>query len=86
MQRKKLVFWDYKWDPIAKKSAPAHLKGTSLVQFISTSSIVIHTLDDLQKVYIDIFSCKQLDRAVATQIVLHHFGGEIANSHYIERI
>lgn len=86
MDREKLVFWDYNWHPRAKAKAPPHLKGTSLVQFISTSSIVIHTLDDMRRVYLDLFTCKPFDKKRAEATVLGWFGGEVVNSHFMERL
>lgn len=50
------------WDDIGvleeyRQTLP-HTKGTSAVCFILTSSIVVHTLDLLGAVYINVFSCK----------------------------
>lgn len=61
MKREDLHFWDYEDDPEGYKRAPIHLKGTSAVQFIQTSNITIHTLDDLRCVYLNVFSCKTFD-------------------------
>jgi S-adenosylmethionine/arginine decarboxylase-like enzyme len=61
MQREDLHFWDYEGCPEEKANAPVHLVGTSAVQFITTSDIVIHTVDMLQECYINIFSCKDFD-------------------------
>lgn len=55
----RLHWWDYD-DPIEKAAAPAHLKGTSAVQFIETSDLIIHLLDDLGQVFINLFSCGAL--------------------------
>lgn len=83
----KLVFWDYRYSPFAKRSAPPHLKGTSLVQFIETSTITIHTLDDLRAVYIDLFSCKDFNAAVVITFARAWFGGQwVVNSSITERI
>lgn len=51
-----LHFWDYD-TPEKKAAAPPHLKGTSAVQFLSTSNITIHCLDDLGLVCINFFTC-----------------------------
>lgn len=61
MQREDLHFWDYEDCPEEKEAAPDHLKGTSAVQFITTSDIVIHTLDNVGECYINIFTCKPFD-------------------------
>ena len=58
MEREKLVWWDYKGLPKEYAIAPPHLKGISAVQFIKTSNITVHTLDELKRIYINIFSCK----------------------------
>lgn len=86
MERAKLVWWDYEEDDQEDyDSAPAHLKGTSGVQFISTSTIVIHTLDDLRKVFINIFSCKDFDPERAAEYTAAFFGGCIVNQTVVER-
>lgn len=71
-------FWDYD-DAEEKAEAPAHLKGTSVVQFITTSSIVIHTLDDLRTVFVNLFSCGTFDPALAEEITLEAFRAETAS-------
>ncbi len=86
MQREDLHFWDY--DGVPKEDLPteAHLLGTSAVQFITTSNIVIHTLDLLKAVYINIFSCKPFDREVAEQITKEWFAAKEYRTHFIERV
>lgn len=54
-------FWDDQNVPKQECQTDPKTKGTSAMQFILTSSIVIHTLDLLGDVYIDIFSCKLFD-------------------------
>ena len=56
MQREELHFWDDEGVSEEDKQTSPHTQGTSAVQFILTSSIVIHTLDQLKAVYINIFS------------------------------
>lgn len=80
MEREDLHFWDYEDDPEGYAAAPAHLRGVSAVQFIKTSSIVIHSLDDLQTVFIDLFSCKQYDPEIVRRVVERHFAGRIRSS------
>ncbi|MCH7573593.1 MAG: S-adenosylmethionine decarboxylase [Candidatus Marinimicrobia bacterium] len=81
----KRVWWDYRWSPWAKREAPAHLKGTSLVQFIQTSTIVIHTLDDLGTVYIDLFSCSTFSATDVIYFCKNWFGGKVVNHSITER-
>jgi len=61
MEREDLYFWDYEGGEEEKAKAPVHLVGTSAVQFITTSDIVIHTLDLVGECYINIFSCKEFN-------------------------
>lgn len=77
MEREDLHFWDYDSDPQGYAAAPSHLRGVSAVQFIKTSSIVIHTLDDLGIMFIDLFSCKPYKEAVVKAVVVDHFKGPI---------
>ena len=53
MERENLHFWDYIGQEDEYEKAPDHLKGTSAIQFISTSNITIHSLDVLKRAYIN---------------------------------
>ena len=86
MKRAKLCWWDDYRLPLEQQQTLPHLKGTSAVQFIMTSSIVIHTLDLLSAVYINIFSCKDFDAELAKEFSENWFKGKIASSHVIKRI
>ena len=101
MKRCDLHFWDDVGVPPEKRQTLPHTKGTSAVQFILTSTIVIHALDllkaanacmtihalDLLKAaYINIFSCKPFDRQVAEELTKKWFGAKECRSHFIERI
>lgn len=89
MEREDLHFWDYEDDPIGYKEAPPHLKGTSAVQFIKTSSVVIHTLDDLRRIYLNIFSCKDFFPSAVKLLTEIWFRGKVINNngegYFIER-
>jgi S-adenosylmethionine/arginine decarboxylase-like enzyme len=85
MERCKLSWWDDHGLPPEECQTEPHLKGTTAVQFIMTSNIVIHSLDLLGAVYINIFSCKEFDPKVAAEFTEKWFQGEIVNSHFIER-
>ncbi len=86
MKRADLHFWDYEGVPVEERPKEAHLLGTSAVQFITTSNIVIHTLDLLEAVYVNIFSCKEFDEKAAEKITKEWFGANGCRSHFIERI
>lgn len=86
MERCKLSFWDdHGVHPDEQQTEP-HLKGTTAVQFILTSNIVIHTLDLLGTVYINIFSCKDFNADIAKEFSAKWFKGRIVNSHVIKRL
>jgi len=86
MKRCELYFWDDVGIPAKEKQNLPHTKGTSAVQFILTSNITIHTLDLLKAAYINIFSCKQYDKAVAKKITKEWFGAKKCRTIFIERI
>ena len=86
MQREDLHFWgDVGLSEEDKQTSP-HTQGTSAVQFILTSSIVIHTLDQLQAVYINIFSCKVYDPKVAEKFSVEWFGATDYTARFIDRV
>ena len=86
MQRCKLTWWDDVGVPEDEKQTEPHLKGTSAVQFILTSNNVIHTLDLIGNVYINIFSCKDFDAKSAMSFSEKWFRGQTASFHIIERV
>lgn len=86
MEREDLHFWDYEGVPEEEIPKDSHLLGTTAVQFITTSNIVIHTLDLLKAVYVNIFSCKKYDTELAEKITREWFGARTSKTHFIERI
>ncbi len=86
MQRCELHFWDDVGVLPEERQTSPHTKGTSAVQFILTSTVVVHTLDLLKAVYINIFSCKPYDKKVAEELTKEWFGAKECKSHFIERI
>ncbi len=73
IKREDLYFWDYHDDPEGKAAAPPHMKGTSAVQFISKSTVVVHTLDDLKAAFVDIFTCGGLSVSDVRRVTENHF-------------
>lgn len=61
------------------EDSPAHLYGVSAVQFITTSSVVVHTLNKLGAAYVNIFSCKTFDMDAATHFVARFFRGNVVS-------
>lgn len=85
MQKHDRHFWDYMGLPEEYEKAPAHLKGTSAVQFISTSDIVIHALDVLRHVHLNIFSCKSFDMETVKEYTVKFFEGRIVQCVVLDR-
>ena len=86
MEKCEVHFWDDVGVPAEERQTSPHTKGTSAVCFILTSSIVIHTLDDLKAVYVNIFSCKKFDPAEATEFTEKWFEAGSCNPTFIERV
>ena len=85
MERGALYWWDDLNTPAGEKEVEIHLVGTSAVQFIKTSNITIHTLDLIQRVYLNVFSCKDFNEEVVAQTTATWFEGDIVNKKVIER-
>lgn len=86
MKREDLHFWDDVGVPEEDKQTSPHTQGTSAVQFILTSSIVIHALDQLGAVYINMFSCKAFDPKVAEEFSVEWFRAGECSARFIDRI
>ena len=85
MEKCERYFWDDVGVSEEERQTSPHTKGTSAVQFILTSTIVIHTLELMAAVYVNIFSCKRYDPAMAEEITKDWFGARGCKSHFIER-
>lgn len=86
MKRCDLHFWDEEGVPKEELLTDPHVVGTSAVQFILTSSVTIHALDLLQKVFVNVFSCKDYDSNVVADFTEEWFGGRIVNRVEVARI
>ncbi len=85
MERCRLCWWDDYGVPLEEQQTGPHLKGTSAVQFIKTSTIVIHTLDILKNVYVNVFSCKEFDTLSVKKFTENWFQGKVVKSYVIRR-
>ena len=74
MERCDLHFWDDVEVPTEEQQTDPKTKGTSAVQFILKSTIVIHTLDLMKSAYVNIFSCEQFDTDKAAKFTAKWFG------------
>ena len=79
-------FWDDVGVPEEERQTLPHTKGTSAVCFILTSSIVVHTLDILKAVYVNIFSCKKFDAEAAEKFTQKWFHAGSCKTTYVERV
>ena len=85
MERCVVHFWDDVGVPVEEQQTEPHTKGTSAVCFILTSSIVVHTLDLLGAVYVNIFSCKSFDPDTAANFAADWFKGRTVKRAFLER-
>jgi len=85
MEKCEVHFWDDEGVPPEDQQTLPHTKGTSAVCFILTSTIVVHTLDLLKVVYVNIFSCKEFDPKAAEDFTKKWFGAQKGSARFIER-
>jgi len=62
------------------------LKGWSAMQFIETSSIVIHCDDKGNRAFIDVFSCKKYNSKILVKFCKKFFGAKNVSVYSKERI
>ena len=98
MKKGDLHFWDDVGVPKAERQTDPKTKGTSAVrastkdtskvavQFILTSNITIHCLPLLERVYINIFSCKDFDTADARRFCQGWLGAFTVRTHVAYRL
>ena len=86
MEKCEVHFWDDVGVPTEERQTSSQTKGTSAVCFILTSTIVVHTLDILKAVYVNIFSCKAFDPAAAAEFTERWFEAGSCNSRVITRV
>ncbi len=85
MEKCEVHFWDDIGLPVEEHQTSPHTKGSSAVCFILTSTIVVHTLDLLKAVYVNIFSCKRFDPDAAAAFTERFFRGTCENPRIVER-
>lgn len=74
MQAEDRYFWDDEGLPPEQCQTNPKTCGVSAVQFILTSTIVLHSLTKLGRVFINIFSCKDFDVNSARDFTVKWFG------------
>jgi S-adenosylmethionine/arginine decarboxylase-like enzyme len=80
-----LHFWDDEGVAPEECQTDPKRKGVSAVQFLLTSSIVLHALELRREVYLNLFSCENFDDRVLADLALRFFGGRIIWRHVIHR-
>ena len=85
MEKCEVHFWDDIGVPLHEQQTAAHTKGTSAVCFILTSSIVVHTLDLLDALYVNVFSCKPFSPEQARAFTESYFSGTCKKSTFMHR-
>ena len=86
MEKCEVHFWDDVGVPREERQTSPQTKGTSAVCFILTSTIVVHTLDLLGAVYVNIFSCKSFDPEVTTEFTKEWFEAGSCKSTFLDRV
>lgn len=81
-----LHFWDDVGVPEKEQQTDPRTKGTTAIQFIITSNITIHTLDLMDTVYINLFSCKDFDADAVAIFTERWFEGTIVNRVEVDRL
>ena len=59
--------------------------GFTLVQLIETSNICAHFVNELDEMYLDVFSCKPYDEKVVEEMVAKYFGAKSLRCAFIQR-
>ncbi len=85
MKPEKLAWWDDFNLPEGERQTDPNLVGTSVVQFILTSNITIHTLDLLGSAYVNVFSCKDFDSTRTTEFIRSYFSAGRCIDTVVER-
>lgn len=80
-----LHFWDDEGLPAEECQTDPKKKGVSAVQFLLTSSIVLHALELRREVYLNMFSCETFNDRLLVDVALRSFGGRIVSQHVVHR-
>lgn len=59
--------------------------GFTLVQLIETSNICAHFVNELDEMYLDVFSCKPFDERVVEELVVKYFGAKTLRRAFLKR-
>lgn len=59
--------------------------GFTLVQLIETSNICAHFVNELDEIYLDVFSCKPYDEKIVEELVSQYFKAKSLKRAFIKR-
>jgi S-adenosylmethionine decarboxylase len=59
--------------------------GISCIQFLYSSSITMHCIDELQKAFLNVFSCQEFDADKVKKFAEDNIGGTVVSFHNIIR-
>jgi len=62
-----------------------NLAGVTALQFITTSNILVHFMDDTGHFYMDCFSCKPFDESIVIKSVQDNFSPKSMNRTFLTR-
>ena len=77
MTATELSCWEYLEDPDRDPEEFYHLKGYSFVQFLVTSNITLHSFDNIGKLSLNIYSCKDYDEKSAEEFCRDFFNAVV---------
>jgi len=60
-------------------------KGYSMTQFIETSDITCHFIENDKSLYLDVFSCKDFDISTVVKILKKYFAPKHIKKHFLYR-
>ena len=72
-------------EPQVNKFGEGNKAGYTLVQLIETSNICAHFVDELDQMYLDVFSCKPFEPSKVIDLTVETFKMQRYNTAYIER-
>lgn len=78
-------FWDDIGLPPAQHQTHEKTKGTSAIAFLIESNCTVHTLDLVGEVYVNLFSCVEIDTDKAADFTKKFFGAEKMDKTVIQR-
>lgn len=77
MERKELFVWEYNEDPNKSEIEMQHLAGFSMVLFLVTSNITLHSWQNSGRISLNIFSCKDYSVEATENFCKEYFKGTI---------